>query len=77
MDRRPDPFLGETVGGKRKTSSAKDAGLETGVEAGLNVLAEAAPVPVAVIGGLIVGVGLLGFIAWKAFQTPGDRIRSR
>lgn len=71
MDRERDPFLGETVGGKRKDSAGADAG----IEAGLGVLAEVAPLPVAVIGGVIVGVGLLTFLAWKTFASFGGKVR--
>lgn len=61
MDDRRDPFLGETVGRKRGDPAWTDAG----IEAGFSVLSEVAPLPMAVIGGVIVGVGLLGFLAWK------------
>jgi hypothetical protein len=70
LDREPDPFLGETVGGKRRESSHADAG----IEAGLSVLAEVAPLPAAVIGGVVLGVSLLSFLAWKHFSgKPADR----
>lgn len=64
-----DPFLGETVGRKRKGSS----GLDDGVAAGFEVLTEAAPAPVALVGALVVGVSLLGFLAWKAVERAGAK----
>jgi hypothetical protein len=53
--RKRDDFLGEALGG----------GVEAGIEAGFAALAEAPPV--AVVVGLVAGVGLLGFLAWKSF----------
>lgn len=50
------------MGGKRRDSACADMGIEVG----LGVLADVAPLPAAVIGGVILGVGLLGFLAWKA-----------
>ena len=66
MLKRRHPFLARK---KRKSSS----GLDDGISAGLDVLGEAAPAPVALVGSLIIGVGFLGFLAWKAFK-PRDRI---
>jgi len=64
-----DPFLGETVGKKRKDSS----GLDEGIAAGFEVLTDAAPAPVALVGALVVGVGLLGFLAWKAVERASRK----
>ncbi|GEM_PF-2491343 len=64
-----DPFLGETVGKKPKDSSVADAG----VEAGLGLAAEIAPLPFLVVSGVIAGAGLLGFLAWKAVERAGGK----
>lgn len=53
--RKRDDFLDEALGG----------GVEVGVETGFAALAEAPPV--AVVVGVVAGVGLLGFLAWKSF----------
>ncbi len=64
-----DPFLGETVGKKRKASSVADAS----VEAGLDLAAEVAPLPFLVVSGVIAGAGLLGFLAWKAVERASGK----
>ncbi|WP_156400335.1 hypothetical protein [Caulobacter sp. Root655] len=73
MDRESDPFLGEEVGRKPVDFS----GASSGIDVGINALAEAAPIPIAVIGGVIAGVGLLTLLAWKSFAGLGGRKTSR
>ena len=71
---RRDRFLGATVGRKHKAKASSSSGLDSGITAGLDVLGDAAPAPVALVGGLIIGAGLLGFFAWKAIRRPRGRI---
>jgi hypothetical protein len=59
--RKRDEFLGDVV----------DGGAEVRVEAGVSVLAEFPPVAVAC--GVIAGVGLLGFLAWKSFALLTEK----
>lgn len=59
--RKRDAFLDEAVGG----------GAEVGVEVGVSALAEFPPVALAC--GVVVGIGLLGFLAWKGFSRIGEK----
>jgi hypothetical protein len=56
--RKRDDFLGEVVGG----------GAEVGVEA---ALAEFPPAAVAI--GVVAGLGLLGFLAWKGLARATEK----
>ncbi|PVM92217.1 hypothetical protein DDF62_03445 [Caulobacter radicis] len=67
MLKKRHPFL---AGKKRKSSSH----LDDGVGAGLDVLADAAPAPVALVASLVIGAGFLGFLAWKAVTRSTDRV---
>jgi len=73
VDRESDPFLGEEVGRKPGDFS----GASSGIDVGINALVEAAPIPVAVIGGAIASVGLLTMLAWKSFAGLAGRKISR
>jgi hypothetical protein len=69
-------LLGAVVGRKRGWFSDDSRGVDAGLEVGLTGLAEAAPVPVAVISAVAVGAGLLGFLAWKGFaHLSGKKFR--
>lgn len=66
MLKKRHPFL---AGKKRKSSSH----LDEGVGAGLDVLADAAPAPVALVASLVIGAGFLGFLAWKAVRRSAGQ----
>ncbi|MDG2527648.1 hypothetical protein [Caulobacter endophyticus] len=66
MLKKRHPFL---AGKKRKSSSHLDDGVGTG----LDVLADAAPAPVALVASLVIGAGFLGFLAWKAVRRSTDQ----
>jgi hypothetical protein len=59
--RKRDELLGDVVG----------VGADVGVEAGFSALAEFPPV--AVVCGVVVGVGLLGFLAWKGLARLAEK----
>ena len=59
--RKRDEFLGNVV----------EVGAEAGVDAGISALAEFPPA--AVVAGVIAGVGLLGFPAWKGFSRISEK----
>ncbi|PLR24999.1 hypothetical protein SGCZBJ_12225 [Caulobacter zeae] len=66
MLKKRHPFL---AGKKRKSPSH----LDEGVGAGLDVLADAAPAPVALVASLAIGAGLLGFLAWKVVKRSAGQ----
>ena len=72
-----DRFLGAVVGReKRGQSSSFQSGADAGIDAGLDALADSSP-PVAVVIGVVAGLGVLGFLAWSHLTSSGAGRKSR
>ncbi len=67
MLKKRHPFLA----GKKRKSSSSD--MDSGIGAGLDLLGDAAPAPVALVASLVIGAGFLGFLAWKAVKRASAK----